>query len=534
MSAPQQLTPGSWQGADDIVIVGAGLAGLFCALKLAPKPVTVIAAAPIGHGASSAWAQGGIAAAIGEGDTPEAHLRDTLRAGASIVDEAMARLMVEEASDRIFDLLDYGVPFDRDLAGMLVQSREAAHSAHRVVRVKGDMAGKAIMQALVAAVRTTPSIRVVEGYVADRLIAWDRFATGLEARRTVAPQTEPDRIAIRARSVVLATGGIGRLYAVTTNPTEARGEGLVMAARAGARIADTEFVQFHPTAIAVGGDPAPLATEALRGEGATLVDRSGCRFMPEIHRDAELAPRDIVARAVHKYVAKGGAFLDCTPLGPELAENFPKLMETCRTAGLDPLSEPIPVEPAAHYHMGGIVTDARGRSTVDGLWAIGEVTSTGVHGANRLASNSLLEAVVFAARTAEDILDLGPPDDVLEPLSTSADTTFRPAPSDAVAKLRRTMSDHVGVVRSADTLTHALSVFEALQAEHPGSDQLHDMITAARFITVAALSRTESRGGHYREDFPAPDPAQAERRSYGIEDVMETESTGQKQTELAG
>ncbi len=518
MSAPQELSPASWQGVDDVVIVGAGLAGLFCALKLAPKPVTVIAAAPIGQGASSAWAQGGIAAAIGTGDTTEAHLADTIRAGGGLVDAAMARMMVEEAADRIHDLLDYGVPFDRDLAGRLVQSREAAHSAKRIVRVGGDLAGKAIMEALVATVHATPSIRVVEGYVADRLLTWNRFVTGIEARRTTA-EAGPERISLRARAVVLATGGIGRLYAVTTNPPQARGEGLVMAARAGARIADAEFVQFHPTAIAVGGDPAPLATEALRGEGAILVDRAGDRFMPDLHPDAELAPRDVVARAVHAQTRDGGAFLDCTTLGADLAGHFPKLMATCRDADLDPLTDPIPVEPAAHYHMGGVVTDARGRTTVDGLWAIGEVTATGVHGANRLASNSLLEAAVFAAHAADDILGLEPVDDRLDPVHDTAGAVRAPAPPDAVARLRRTMSDDVGVIRSADTLTRALAIFDELEARHPYAGGLRDMLLAARFVATAALDRTESRGGHFRSDFPDADPAQAERHSHGMADL---------------
>lgn len=519
MSAPQELSPATWQGVDDIVIVGAGLAGLFCALKLAPRPVTVLAAAPIGEGASSAWAQGGIAAALAEGDTPEAHLADTMRAGAGIVDEAMARLMVEEAPARIDDLLSYGVPFDRDLEGHLMQSREAAHTARRVVRVKGDAAGKAIMEALVATVRATPSIRLVEGYVARDILMWKRFVTGVAAGK-VTKVEGPDALALKARAVVLATGGIGRLYAVTTNPTQSRGEGMVLAARAGAEIADAEFVQFHPTAIAVDRDPAPLATEALRGDGALLVNADGRRFMTDIHPDAELAPRDIVARAVHTEAREGrGAFLDCRPLGAKTLASFPKLMEICREAGIDPTTTPIPIEPAAHYHMGGVLTDARGRTTVDGLWAIGEVASTGVHGANRLASNSLLEAVVFAAHAAEDILGL----DATESHHAEPDPELGAArsvpPKEPVAALRRLMANEVGVVRTEAGLKHALTKMAAIEARHGENGAFADLLAASRMIAVAALERTESRGGHFRSDHPEADPDQATRKSRTLTEV---------------
>ena len=519
MSAPQELAPESWQGVDDIVIVGAGLAGLFCALKLAPRPVTVLAAAPIGEGASSAWAQGGIAAALAEGDTPDAHLEDTMRAGAGIVDDGMARMMAEEAPARIDDLLRYGVPFDRDLEGRLTQSREAAHTARRVVRVKGDAAGRAIMEALVATVRATPSIRLVEGYVARDILMWKRFVTGIAAGKA-AKVVGPDALALKARAVVLATGGIGRLYAVTTNPTQSRGEGMVLAARAGAEIADAEFVQFHPTAIAVDRDPAPLATEALRGEGALLVNADGTRFMTGIHADAELAPRDIVARAVHTEAKEGrGAFLDCRPLGATTLASFPKLTEICKDAGIDPATTPIPIEPAAHYHMGGVLTDARGRTSVDGLWAIGEVASTGVHGANRLASNSLLEAVVFAAHAAGDILGL----DATETHHAEPDPELGAArsvpPKAPVAALRRLMADEVGVVRSEAGLKHALTEMARLDAAHGDNRAFSDLLAAARIITVAALERRESRGGHFRADHPEADPESASRRSRTLGEV---------------
>ncbi len=510
-----------------IVIIGAGLAGLFTALKLAPMPVTVIAGAPLGEGASSMWAQGGIAAAVGEGDTTEAHALDTIAAGAGIVDEKIARMVASEAPDRIRDLLRYGVPFDRDLEGHFVLSREAAHSAKRIVRVSGDRAGAAIMQALIAAVRATPSIRVMEGWEADGLYppvdgtSWTVIATrGFE-----------NFVELECSAVILATGGVGQLYAVTTNPVNSRGQGLALAAIAGAVIADAEFVQFHPTAIDIGIDPAPLASEALRGEGAILVNRAGHRFMVDQHPDAELAPRDVVARGVFRELQAGrGAFLDCTSaIGRHFATAFPTIYAHCQRAGIDPSTALIPVAPAEHFHMGGVKTDKRGRASVPGLWAVGEVACTGLHGANRLASNSLLEAVVFGARVAEDVADAcGQVSaiDIVPRLATqSQQVTPEEIAEDRIAssRLRKLMTENVGVERSAAGLSSALAEIVQLRNSHQAADpHLSGMLNTAEIITVAALKREESRGGHFRTDFPVARAELAQPSEYRFRDVVRT------------
>jgi len=485
------------------LILGAGIAGLFTALKLAPFPATVLAGTRPGLSGSSAWAQGGIAAAVGADDSWQSHAADTMAAGAGLCDRAIVDLVAREAPARIDDLIALGVPFDRRPDGRLALGREAAHSHKRIVHIAGDRAGAEISRTLAERALATPSITLLEGFHAIELAFEDGRITGLFARTGIGPEAR--LILFRAPAVVFATGGIGALYAVTTNPLESRGEGLGMAARAGAVIADPEFVQFHPTAIDIGRDPAPLATEALRGEGAILVDETGRRFMLEVHKDAELAPRDVVARALHRERMAGHkTFLDCTQaVGAAFAQRFPTVYGACKSAGVDPATQPIPVAPATHYHMGGIASDARARSSLDGLWAVGECAATGLHGANRLASNSLLEGVVFGARAAEDIAASVAP-------RTARGTPPAPKRFNSPAPphvLRDAMTRLVGLERDRDGLTEALGIIGQVERAGGSEAALLNMTAAAKLVTAAALNRRESRGGHYRSDYPNADPA---------------------------
>jgi L-aspartate oxidase len=479
---------------DGVLVIGAGLAGLSAALAAAPRRALVLSAAPLGEGCSSAWAQGGMAAALSEGDAPQLHAADTLAAGAGLCDPDAVAILTREGPDAVRRLAGLGAPFDRTEGGGFVQSLEAAHGRPRVARVGGDGAGRAIMLAVIAAARAAPTIDVREGARARRLIT-DRAG---RVRGALVELAGGALAEIIAPATVLATGGLGGLYAVTTTPRDVRGEGLALAALAGATIADAEFVQFHPTAMDLGLDPAPLATEALRGEGAKLVNADGTPFMARYHPAAELAPRDVVARAIASERRAGrGAFLDArAAVGEAFPHEFPAVFAAAMAAGLDPRRQPIPVTPAVHYHMGGIETDAEGRTTLAGLYAAGECASTGAHGANRLASNSLLEAAVFgtragrtAAAAAADPATLALP---AEPAPDLADA--------ALQTLRRAMSRDAGVVRDAAGLRRLAGEIAALEAVHGQALPL----VAARLVVDGALARRESRGAHFRADYPAP------------------------------
>lgn len=483
--------------SSDILIIGAGLAGLFLALRLSPRPCTVICPSPIGRASSSAWAQGGLAAALAPDDTPEAHARDTILAGDGLVDPVTAHLIAEHGAARVRDLLELGVPFDRTEDGALALSLEAAHSKPRVARVAGDLAGKAIMDAVEDAVLAAPHITVIDNLKAVELLQ-DR-----NGRIIGALTKDHDGVLAPhyAAETVFCTGGAGGLYSVTTNPRAARADAVAMAYQAGALLSDLEFVQFHPTAIDIGRDPAPLATEALRGEGARLVDQSGQPFMIRHDPMEELAPRDRVARAVYtEWMSPTGAYLDTRDaIGDDIEEHFPTVYASCLDAGINPKTSLIPIAPAAHYHMGGIVTDLWGRTTLPGLSACGECTSTGAHGANRLASNSLLEAVVFSARIADRLRE----SELNLPTRSLGTLPIPPVDlsEESLQALRLDMAKSCGVVRNEKGLSALNDKLDHLIANYHDKTPAR-ALTVSSLIVASALRRNESRGGHFREDFP--------------------------------
>jgi L-aspartate oxidase len=524
-----------------VVIVGSGIAGLACALALAPTPVILITKTASPFSGSSIWAQGGIAAAIGPSDTAEQHARDTVEAGAGLTDPDRAFVLARDGAAAVLDLAQTGVPFDRTADGSLCLGREAAHGHARIVHAGGDASGRTLIAALLDQVSRTPSIRVLPD-----CFAFDLIGQRNRARTLLAYQRERGWLQIHAQAVVLASGGIGALWHETTTPPETTGDGLAIAARAGALLADLEFMQFHPTAMAPAEGAADgrlvLLTEALRGAGAILLDRTGRRFMPSEHEQAELAPRDVVARAIARRTTAGEpVFLDLRPALASAAAHFPQAIQQTRRAGYDPFAEPVRIKPAAHYHMGGVVTDDRGRTSVDGLWACGEAACTFVHGANRLASNSLLEGLVFGRRVAQDILSgtrtggsaAEPRNLVLPPPALYADALV--AIRD---ELNRTMSRHVGIVRDGEGLGRACEVARRLTARFlegaPGDHrpvdtapdwpslrlwgEVRNLLLTARLVIGQALARTESRGAHYRADYPAPSPAWARHQTLTLDD----------------
>ena len=500
-----------------VIVIGGGIAGLASALQLAPLPVTLLAKSPLGAEASTPLAQGGIACALGAGDAPALHAADTLDAAAGLGDPDIASRVTAEAPACIEDLCRRGVQFDRDAAGGLALGLEAAHSHHRIVHAGGDATGRAVIDGLISSVRATPSIEILENVRATDLVVQDGRVTGVRIA-----QGDKQHI-LPARGVVLATGGVGGLYTYTTNPLGATGSGLALASRAGAILRDLEFVQFHPTAIAIGNasgnDPLPLATEALRGEGAVLLNGRGERFMDRIP-GGELAPRDVVTRAVWREIEAGETVvLDArAAVGQRFPKRFPSVAEFCRRAGLDPVKQPIPVRPAAHYHMGGVAVDVRGRTSVPGLWACGEVAATGLHGANRLASNSLLEALAFARWIASDIagvdhVRIGRTVPPVSAAASAADDAAR------VAEIRGLMTSAVGVIRDDAGLARAMSQLGAIAWGRRG--RAANLALVGLFVAAAARERRESRGAHFRSDYSTPVDAYARPIELTLADLQE-------------
>jgi L-aspartate oxidase len=499
-----------WFETTDVVVVGSGVAGLTCALHLreAGLHVTVVTKVNIDDG-STRWAQGGIAAVLDPLDTPEAHAVDTTVAGVGLCDPAAVDVLVTEGPARVRELMRWGTRFDRHADGALMLTREGGHHADRIVHAGGDATGAEVQRALHEAVRRDPWIRLVEhALVLDLLRDSAGRACGVTLH-VLGEGTDDGVGAVVARAVVLATGGMGQVFAATTNPEVSTGDGVGLALRAGAVVTDIEFVQFHPTALYLGEDRVrraqqPLVSEALRGEGAHLVDPDGKRFMLGQHPLAELAPRDVVAKAIHRVMLAAGTdhvFLDARHV-PDVTTRFPTITASCRAVGVDPTTDPIPVAPAAHYASGGVRTDLSGRTSIEGLYACGEAACTGVHGANRLASNSLLEGLVFARRIAADIA-ADPPrpgEPAAAPVAGSA------VAAEVRVPLQEAMTAGAGVLRTGDSLAATATELVRLgaggAAPRTGSWEATNLVTVATALVAAATRREETRGCHWREDHP--------------------------------
>ncbi|MGW5190899.1 L-aspartate oxidase [Kribbella sp. NPDC004138] len=514
-AVPQRLAapePG-WTDTVDVVVIGSGVAGLTAALKARELGSVLVVTKDVVASGSTQWAQGGIAAALDPEDSPEEHLQDTLVAGAGLSDPEAVRVLVTEGPDAVRDLIELGARFDTMADGEISLGREGGHHRNRIAHAGGDATGAEIERALVAAVKRAKDIRLIEhALVLDLLTAADGAIAGVTLH--VMGEGQLDGVgAIRTRVVILASGGLGQLYAATTNPSVSTGDGMALALRAGAKVRDLEFVQFHPTVLWLGKSAKgqqPLVSEAVRGEGAFLVDHTGKRFMQGQHELADLAPRDIVAKAIMRQMLATGkdhVYLDARHFGDEKWRvRFPTILASCRSHGIDPVRELIPVAPACHYSSGGVWTDLNGLTSVPGLYACGEVACTGVHGANRLASNSLLEGLVFARRIAAHLADGLPAR--REPVVDRR--TAGLVDADAVPEVQRAMTVGAGVIRSASGLSEAGAVIGKLieqPAGEPGTPgwEATNLVTVASALIAAATAREESRGAHWREDHPDRD-----------------------------
>jgi L-aspartate oxidase len=484
------------------VIVGTGIAGLWTAWRLASEgiPAVLVTKESLADSAS-AWAQGGIAVALGPGDSPGQHAADTLAASDGLADPEAVRILTNEGPDRVYELLALGAVFDRGPDGKLGLALEAAHTRPRIIHSGGDRTGAALISCLAQVVRLHEQIELLEHTEVTGLSTHDGEVVGV----SLLPQGETSTT-LPASAVILATGGVGQLYAVTTNPKVATADGWALAHHVGAQLRDIEFLQFHPTALKLAGvNPAPLISEAVRGAGAVLLDKSGHRFALDLDSRGELAPRDVVARAVAAADASGGAWLDARAI-EGFAARFPGITAMLTRHGLDPARDLLPVAPALHYAMGGVQTDLEGRTTKPGLWAVGEVARTGVHGANRLASNSLLEGLVFADRAGRSLA--GRLRSGVAPAPVSSAPGIRDSGADgeseaARQEMRNIMTADVGVQRSESSLLHAERALERLTVGVPREAwRTHNQLMVARLITQAARRRRESRGGHRRTDYP--------------------------------
>ena len=516
---PERLTapePG-WTIRADVVVIGSGIAGLTAALRIhaeLPDHKLLVVTKDVLSAGSTQWAQGGIAAALGPEDTPAQHERDTLVAGAGACDPAAVRALVTEGPDAVHELIALGTNFDHDPDGELSLTREGGHHMDRIAHAGGDATGAEIQRALIAAVERASEIEVIQHALAvDLLLDLDGGVAGVTLH--VMGEGQRDGVgAVHCRAVVVASGGLGQVFSQTTNPAVSTGDGMAIALRAGAVLRDLEFVQFHPTVMYLGPDSRgqqPLISEAVRGEGAFLVDFEGRRFMQGVHELADLAPRDVVAKAITRRMNETGQahmWLDARHLGAEFWERrFPTILATARSHGVDPVTDLIPVAPACHYASGGIATDLWGRSNVPGLYATGEVACSGVHGANRLASNSLLEGLVFSRRIAEVL-----PGELRPWADPVRDDRVPGLVPGAVRRLvQETMTSRAGVLRTAVGLEEAQAGFAALGADTDSVEigqeawETTNLLTLSVALADAALRREETRGSHWREDFPQRD-----------------------------